>query len=146
MKKFAFPLDRALDWRRLQLQLEEASMERMNIQFRHLLEQAQLLDVQAHQQRSQILENRQALGIELSTMDHYRKSLHAQKMQLDHQAILLKNQLAEKAETVKARRRDVRLLEKLKQQRLQEWTQESSREVESLAEESYLVRWKQNKT
>jgi hypothetical protein len=38
-------------------------------------------------------------------------------------------------------RRDVRVLEKLKENRLREWTYLSDRETENIAAESFLAKW-----
>jgi hypothetical protein len=43
-------------------------------------------------------------------------------------------------------RRRCRLLERLKEHRLTEWTAERDREVEEIAAESYLARWSRRRT
>jgi hypothetical protein len=42
------------------------------------------------------------------------------------------------------KRRDVRLLERLKQQRLTAWTSDFNKEIDAQAEESHIAKWRQS--
>ena len=79
---------------------------------------------------------------EFVALGAFRQHTANEKIKLDHLVTASKQKIAEQAAHVTVKRRDLRLLEKLKAQRLQTWTEESLKETTQLAEESYLARWK----
>jgi flagellar export protein FliJ len=142
VKRFQFSLAKVLDFRRQQLEMEQAKLEA-------LVAERQPLDAQSARIEGQVVETRRLLMVtgsvaaqELVASDAYlhylagEKKRHAAKM-ADWQARATKQEQA----TVEARRR-VRLMEKLEERKLREWKARVDREQENLSGELYLARWK----
>ncbi len=140
MKSFRFPLDRVLEWRRTQLELEEQRLRRLNAELQDI--NASLVNLEACRRQEQLAvaesgadgSELTALAVYLNWWDGARRDLverHAQKSR--HVAV--------QAERILGARRPVRLIEHLRERRLAEWNQALRRETESLAAESYLARW-----
>ncbi len=139
MKKFEFRLENALRWRNTQLQLERAKLQK-------LLSEEQRL--QGSLQR--LLHEKQAAFSELQTAEFLQasqlRSLSVYRIGVDARAHLLREQIAKCAGLVQKQRghlleaeRNVRLLEKLREDRYSDWKHAFEQEVQLGAEESWLA-------
>ena len=142
MKKFSFTLDRVLDWRRLQVRMEEIRLEQMNLQRRTLeIQRAELVAEFVRIQNS-ILDAPGVTGGELETWDSFRQFADAEGKRIECTIASAQEQADRQIQVVAAKRREVQLLEKLKDRRKEVWLQELDKETQQLAEETYLARWK----
>ncbi len=139
MKKFEFRLDTALRWRNTQLQLERAKLQKLLGEEQRLRNSLQSL-----------LNERQKALSELQTAGHLQsvdlRALSAYLVGTDARAHLFREQMAKYAAPIQQQRqrllqaeRNVRLLEKLREDRYSEWKHALDQEVELGAEESWLA-------
>jgi flagellar export protein FliJ len=141
MKKFHFPLDRALDWRRTQARIEESKLERLYAALRTI----DARDAAFHDQRAQsetaLLSAGGATGQELAALDAFQRHVRAEQARLKQARQECGKQIAAQIEAVTRKRRDVKLIENLKQRRLDGWTAELGREIDRDADEAFLAKW-----
>jgi flagellar export protein FliJ len=142
MKRFEFRLARVRDFRRQQLEAEEAKLEVLRSERQQLEAESLRLENEAAGTRNSLMVTGSVEAQDLVAADHYLHYLategkrQAAKM-ADWQQRVAKQQQA----MVEARRR-VRLLEKLEEKQLRLWKEEADREQENLSAELYLARWK----
>ena len=142
MQRFHFALARVLDFRRRQLELEEAKFEALHSERRALESESVRLEGEARETRRSLMVTGFAESQDLVAADLYLRHLseetrrHASRV-AEWQARASKQQQA----VVEARRR-VRLIEKLEERQLRDWKAAADREQENLASELYLARWK----
>jgi len=141
MKSFQFPLEKALEWRRTQLELEEAKHKR-EIAAVAAIDRRQA-EVEASGVRAET-EVRRWNPIEsgdLAALAHYRLKVKAEEAALArHRSYAAQKLAAQQKQMMEARRR-CRLLERLKERRLAEWSSARDKELDEIAAESYLARW-----
>jgi len=142
MKRFEFRLARVRDFRRQQLEVEEAKLEVLRAERQQIEEESLRLENEATGTRNSLMVIGSVEAQDLVAADRYLRFLaiemkrQAAKM-ADWQGRTAKQQQA----MVEARRR-VRLLEKLEEKQLRLWKEEADREHENLSAELYLARWK----
>jgi hypothetical protein len=139
MKKFEFRLDAALRWRNTQLQLERAKLQKLLGEEQRLRSNLQLL-----------IDERQTALSELQTTEYLRsfdlRALSVYLVGADARVHLLREQIAKCAGPIQQQRgrlleaeRNVRLLERLKENRYSEWKSAFEQEIELGAQESWLA-------
>jgi hypothetical protein len=141
MIRFQFRLQKVLDWRRTQLEIEEAK-------FRHTAAALGAVDrARAELQAAAIhteCEVRRWVAIggsDLGALAEYRGHVRSEEARLAaRREACARAAAAQQAAMLEARRR-CRLLEKLRERRLAEWKAASDREVEEMAAESFLAQW-----
>ena len=141
MNAFRFPLQKPLDWRRTQLELEEARYKQ------HAAELAALDRLRAEVEASGIRVEVEVRawdkigGSDLAALDRFRLRVRNERARIAGQRIAAVRKLAGQHEKMMEARRRCRLLERLKDRRLSEWRSAHDKELESLATESYLAQW-----
>jgi hypothetical protein len=141
MKSFRFSLDRVLDWRRTQLELEENRF-RQRAAALAAIDRARA-EVEAAAVAADLEVRRWSLvaGADLSALDEFRKHARSQQELLAARRAACARELsAQQAAMLEARRR-CRLLERLKDRRWSEWKSAGDRETEEVAAESWLAQW-----
>jgi hypothetical protein len=141
MQRFQFPLQRILDWRRTQLEIEEGK-------FRQRGEALAAVDRARAELEAQVVHTEREVrrwdsvgGADLRALDEYRKYVRAEEARLAaDRAERARAVAAQQAAMLEARRR-FRLLERLKDRRLAEWKTACDRELDEIAAESYLAQW-----
>ena len=142
MSTLPFKLERILQWRALELVAEEAKLRR-------LLEEEALLQSKLESIRNVISE----MPVRIAALEEIRGSdlngMAAHKLQLTHELGKIsglcrekKRGVVEQAEIHRGAKQRYRLLEELRNRRQTEWKIRASRDLEELAQESYLARWK----
>jgi hypothetical protein len=142
MRSFRFSLEKILSWRRTELQAEEARLAGLFAERTQL--DAARTEIHAASERAgnRMLEAEAVDGIELESLDGYRRRMDRELIALDRRRAQSGEEiLKQRARVVEAHRR-VRLLEKLKDRRLGEWRLAWQRETDSLASEAFLARWR----
>jgi hypothetical protein len=141
MKSFRFPLDKALEWRRAQLEIEEAQFKRELAALAQLDNLRDALRDAARQADTEIRAREGVTGQDFAALAEFR--LHVKTRERDialQRAEQWKRIAARQAAMLEARRR-CRLLERLRDRRLEEWREAENHELEELASESYLANW-----
>jgi flagellar export protein FliJ len=141
MKKFAFPLDRVMDWRGTQARIEEMKLEVLYAEQRGIDAQVEAV-VAAREQSAQALVTAASVtGSKLAAIDAFARFSVAERARLDRARVDCSHRTDVQMQLVAAKRRDVKLLERLKGQQLATWNAEFSREIDAQAEESHISKW-----
>lgn len=138
MEKFKFSLERVLSWRRLEARLAENELQRLNAELAALIANATRIAAEREQAAIELISARNATGAALAHLGAYERAAAAEIGRLKLQRSALQGKVEAQLKVVSDRARAVRLLEKLKEQRLKTWQFESNREIEQLAAEAHL--------
>jgi flagellar export protein FliJ len=131
MKSFRFRLDRVLDWRRTELEMEENRLKRMYAGLA-AIDQARAGLESARDEASHALLARATVdGAELQLLSGYRDAVKLQCARLDQKRRESEQEAAAQQQKLLAVRRRLRLLENLKDRRLAEWKCETERQIET---------------
>jgi flagellar export protein FliJ len=141
MKKFSFPLGRVMDWRRTQARIEESKLEQLYAELRALDGRVSALNEERAASEQTMLAASSSFGEELAALDTFQRFTVAEQGRLAAKRAECTQRIAAQMQAVAVKRRDVRLLEKLKEQRLRTWQADLSREIDAQAEEAYLAKW-----
>ena len=145
MKAFQFPLAKALDWRRIQLELEEARYKQQIASLAGLDQQRAEVEASGIRAEIQVREWSPIAAGDLSALGNFRLYIKSQESEIARRRFEAAQKLAEQQKLMLEARRRWRLLDRLKDRRLTEWTTGRDREVEQIAAESYLARWHRRK-
>jgi uncharacterized sporulation protein YeaH/YhbH (DUF444 family) len=145
MKTFRFPLEKALDWRRIQLELEEVRYKQQVGALAGLDRQRAEVEASGIRAEIQVREWRPIAARDLTALGDFRLYVKARESAIARQRFEAAQKLAEQQKLMLEARRRCRLLERLKERRLAEWTTARDHEVEEIAAESYLARWSQRR-
>src|SRR5580692_8054977 len=141
MSGFRFSLEKALDLRRLQLELEESRFQQ---QAAALLELDRMRDhmraSRAHAE-AQVRAGGSAQGLDLAALGAFRLHVQAKEKALAQRRVEGEKKLEERRNAMLEARRRCRLLERLKERRKAEWDTAFNRELEAVAAESFLAQW-----
>jgi flagellar export protein FliJ len=141
MKRFEFRLERVRDFRRQQLELEEAKLERLDAERQELEAESARIESETVRTRDLLMVTTSAEARELAAADLYLRHLADVRKRHDEKVAGFQARIHKQREAVIEARRRVRLMEKLEQQQLSDWTAESDREQENVASELFLARW-----
>ena len=141
MKTFHFPLQKALEWRRVELELEEARFKQQSVELTELDRRRAEIEASGIRAEIQVREWSPVAGSDLSALGAYRLRVKSEEATLARRSEECARKLAEQRKQVLEARRRCRLLERLKDRRLAEWNAARDHEIEEVAAESYLVRW-----
>lgn len=141
MAPFKFRLERVLEWRRTQLQLEEDNFRKQHAILAGLDRQYAELEA-AGTQAEQVVRawNPVAAG-DLEALGSFRLHIKAREMETAVPRNEARRRLAAQHAVMLEARRRVRLLEKLKERSLAQWRAARDKELEDMASESYLAGW-----
>jgi hypothetical protein len=145
VKKFAFRLGRVLYWRHTQLRIEEAELRRLQAEVRALDAELEAVSREREAARRDLLAAGNVSGQELAAMNLFREHSLARSAQLAGRRAAAREAAARQMEKVTGRRRQARLLERLKERHFRDWIAASEREAEQQAAENHLIRWNQSK-
>ena len=142
MKKFHFPLDRVLAWRQTLVRLEQVKLERLFQELRQVQDQAALLLGEQESVERSVIHASSTLGLELAAFESFRKASATRSAALKREGSACLEKIRSQREVISLKERNVRLLEKLREDRWRAWGLEENREVDQQAEEGYLGRWR----
>jgi hypothetical protein len=141
MPNFRFSLERILSWRRTELHGEEARLAALFAERGRLDAQRAAVSDMRESAARRLLAGGAVDGSELESLQGYRRRLEKELVAMDRRRAQSAERIAlQQVRVVDAHRR-VRLLEKLRARRLEEWRTAWQREVENLASEAFLARW-----
>jgi len=140
VQRFQFSLEQALRWRATRLDLENSELARLR-QERHNI--VQLRDRLRAESRSAAIafqqNTRSTTGVELAMAAGYANGIANRIRRLDAQVAKCDGQIKRQTSAVVKADREKRLLERLKEERFDEWNYEMNRETENIAGELYLA-------
>ena len=141
MKAFRFPLQRVLEWRSLQLRVEEEKLAALQQQLTSLLQLREKLAAARNRSESHLFASGTAAGSDLQSWALYQARLAKQQEILKGQLAQCEKLILEQRQRLLKARTDHRVLEQLKERRLRQWVYLNDREVEDTANEVYLAKW-----
>lgn len=142
MKRFTFRLARVRDFRRQQLELEEAKLQALIAERRSLETEASRLESETSETRRSLMVTSAAVAQDLIVADLYLRHLAAEKKRHDGKVADWRARVRKQEDAITEARRHVKLLDKLEAKQLREWQAGFDREQEHLSAELYLARWK----
>jgi flagellar export protein FliJ len=141
MKRFSFPPGRVMEWRRTEARIEEAKLERLFGESRGIDARVAELNEERSEAERALIAAPASTGEELAAVSAFQRFSAAEEKRLAAKRAECAGRIAAQMQVVARKRRDVRLLEKLKERRLKMWRGEVNRENDALGEEAYLARW-----
>jgi len=141
MNAFRFPLERALDWRRNELDLAELKFQQLTAALAAVDKARAELETSGIRAEILVRDWSPVCGRDLAALGSFRLHVRKKNRELAAQrAECAASLVAGRAAMLEARRR-FRLLERLKERRLEDWRMARDKELEELASESCLARW-----
>lgn len=141
MSNFRFSLEKVLRWRTVELTAEEAKLKALVQEQLHL--QSLLAEVSA--ERSKLISSLGSMpdlrGDDLRTLTACGLRLRRNAENLAQHLLRCGRDLAKQRKKYSEAKRRVRLLEELRNRRLEEWKYQESALLEELASESFLANW-----
>jgi flagellar protein FliJ len=141
MKSFLFPLEKVLQWRRAQLDIEEARYKRELAALAALDMHRDALRESARRAEAHVRELKGVTGQDLAALAEFRLHVLARMKELELRRAEQSKKIAVQQTAMLEASRRCRLLERLRERRLEEWREAENRELEELASESYLANW-----
>jgi flagellar export protein FliJ len=141
MKKFTFPLGRVMDFRRTQTRLEEIKLENLYAALRAIDNRATQLIEQKAQSEKVLKAATSVTGFDLKLFDAYGQAMKEEHKRLEKARADCRKRIDAQLAVLTAKRREVKLLEHLKEERFEKWEKEMLKEIDQQAEEAYLARW-----
>jgi flagellar export protein FliJ len=141
MKKFAFPLDRVLDFRRMQSRVEEIKLESLYAELRATDTREAALIAQKAQSEKALRTEKSVSGFDLELFATFREAMAIEHNRLQQARADCGKRIDVQLAVLVVKRREVKLLEKLKAQRFEKWENEMFKEIDQQAEEAYLAKW-----
>ncbi len=80
-------------------------------------------------------------GFDLELFDSYRQGMKEEQKRMDKARGECRKKIDAQLQVLIVKRRDVKLLEHLKEQRFEKWEKEMFKRIDQEAEEAYLAKW-----
>lgn len=141
MKPFSRSLGKVLEYRRLQLELAEATLRRTQTQQSLLEKRVRAREAESAAARRQVLAQGAIDGTALSTMQTYLDALQQDQRRAAQAAARLNQDKGRQMADVLKARRDMRIIERLKEKRQREYSRELDRKLERETAEWTLGRF-----
>ncbi|MGA3187711.1 MAG: hypothetical protein ABSF22_11445 [Bryobacteraceae bacterium] len=142
MKKFAFPLERVMDFRRMQARLEESKLETLYAELRATDAREAALIAQKAQSEKALRAAPSVTGFDLELFATFREAMAIEHNRLQQARADCRKRIGAQFAVLMVKRRELKLLEKLRDQRFEKWEKEMFKEIDQQAEEAYLAKWK----
>jgi hypothetical protein len=141
VKKFKFPLDRVMDFRRTQARVEEVKLEGLYAELRALDTREVALIQQKVQSEKALRAAKSVTGFDLELFATFREAMLVEQKRLDGARADCRRRIEAQLAVLTVKRRDVKLLGQLKEQRFSKWDKAMLKEIDQQAEEAYLAKW-----
>jgi hypothetical protein len=141
MSGFRFSLEKALDLRRLQLELEESKFQQQAAALLELDRLREQMRASRTNAEEQVRAGGWSQGLDLAALGSFRLHVQAKEKDLALRRVEGEKKLEERRNAMLEARRRCRLLERLKERRKAEWDTAFNRELEAVAAESFLAQW-----
>jgi flagellar export protein FliJ len=142
MTTFRFPLKRVLDWRHTQLELEEARYKQQAAVLAELDRAGAEIEGEGIRAEVQVRKWDPISGFDLEALSRFRARVKSRQAQVAAQRADCAKKMAGQQKAMLEARRRCKLLERLEERKLAEWQAARDRELDELATESYLAKWK----
>jgi flagellar biosynthesis chaperone FliJ len=140
MKAFEFRLERILEFRKEQAELERGRLHEVMQQIRRLEAEATALATRSNDEHDRVIAGEEVTGRDLASLSNYRQHVRRLSKELSRAQQVLDAHMQRQKAVVMESERKVRLLQRLKDKRHTAWQSACDRELEELAADSYLAR------
>jgi flagellar export protein FliJ len=137
MKKFDFRLERVLELRRLEADLEQARLAAQENNLDSLRRQITQLDDDYCRERDATSGN----PLEREQLNWFRQAYESRRRQAEAEVHAQEQRLARQREATIAARQKVEVLEKVKQKQRKDWERQLQKELDEAAMDSFLAKW-----
>ena len=141
MNAFRFPLQKVLDWRHTQLEVEESRFKQQLAALAALDRERAGWEAAGIKAEIQVRDWNPLAGRDLAALGDFRMNVKQREMEIDARRLECRKTLATRQSAMLEARRRCRLLERLKERRVAEWRSAQEHELEQLAAESFLAKW-----
>src|ERR1043166_6036979 len=141
MTSLRFPLKRVLDWRRTQLELEEARYKQQAAALAALDRARAEIEAAGLRAEIQVSQWDNLAGRDLSALGAFRLRVQAREAEIACRRVDCARKLEEQQRVMLEARRPCRLLERLAERKAAEGRVALDRELEEIASESHLGKW-----
>jgi flagellar export protein FliJ len=138
VKTFRFSLQRVLEWRTVQLRAEEEKLAALMQRLDKIIQNINGLTAAEQKSEEGVLSRPEMQGGELQALAAFRARIQKHRSFLESEKQACEKQVAaQRAQMLKARK-ELLVLEKLKDKRHKAWVYLSNRELEELAADSFI--------
>jgi len=141
MNAFRFPLEKALDWRRSELELAELRFQQLTAAVAAVDKARAELETAGIRAEILVRDWSPVCGSDLAALGSFRLHVRKKNAELAARRTECAGRLAAGRSVLLESRRRFRLLERLRERRFEDWRKSRDKELEDLASESYLARW-----
>lgn len=138
MQRFEFRLDSVLRLRELQLESENAKLQQLLGERQRLTNELEAIATERRNAKSSIYSLTNLENADLRTMSAFLLGLDARANTLRGRVQEMARSVDEQRQKVIQAERNVRLLEKLRARKFEQWKHEVDREIESIAQEAWI--------
>jgi hypothetical protein len=146
VKGFQFGLERVLAWRQMQQTMAEAALGRLLGEQRRLNETRLALRQSRVTAQTAVARAPSTRGAEVDKLDTLRVWTDREEQRLWGRIRELEKAIAEQQLAVAGAARNVKMLDRLREKRLSEWTAEQDRQLESLTGEWAIGQWRRKQS
>jgi flagellar protein FliJ len=140
MKAFEFRLQRIADFRRQQSDVAKSRLQMLLGEMQRLEEERRSLEEQRHESRSSVTGRNDAKGEDFFALASFQEYLGRRMKELSQKESDLAAKIEKQRDAVVEAERKVKLLDRLKERKFQEWRAASDRELDDLAADSHMAR------
>jgi hypothetical protein len=145
MQRFQFRLERVLEWRRKKCRMEENRLTACLGLVYATERRIEQLRAERTAIDRELLKRSAISAADLMNLSHYRLRANKKQSELADERRQRIRSASEQRARVQRAQLDVKLLEKMRERRLEEHTVLAGRELEALAGEVFLARWAQSR-
>jgi flagellar protein FliJ len=140
MKAFEFRLERIADYRRQQAELARNELQKLTMLVEQLTAERNSLEQQGVDMRASTMSRSDLTGQDLMALSAYEDRLSRTVRQIENKKADVSEQVDKQRSVVLEAERNVKLLDRLRDRKFQEWQAESDRELDALAADSHMAR------
>ena len=126
--------------RQTQARIEAAKLAALQAELQRLNQRQNQLWQGLEQERRALRESPRTTGAELLAMERFHSATRVRSGELDRERAQCRDRIRQQADITAARQREARLLERLKERRLDAWRIAYDKEIQEQAEEAHLAR------
>jgi flagellar export protein FliJ len=142
MKSFRFRLERVLTWRGTRLSLAEAKLDQLIGELRKADDAVKRLLERRVAAQTPLARSAIVNGADLGVLETFGVWAVREEKRVKTHMIELRESIELQNRIVAEARREVKLVERLKQQKYESWSAEAEHEINELAAESAIAQWR----
>lgn len=143
MKRFHFPLESVQKLRLQQLESDEAKLAPLYREVEVIEDSMRKLKLELSREEMRVADPALALrSFDLEMLDQFRQFAARHQVQLRREKLDCQRRIEEQLDRIRLAKQKHELLEKLRLRDLAEWHTKLNKELDALADEVYIAKWK----